>query len=134
MQLDSSAVCPLRRPASSRSQREVPIWNIRFRTPFSCSPFYWSHRQPPTTVGVATIAEVTGIAIITAAAVLCNRKGAYRLRTPRRPQRSLTERFQRSSTCQELPPIAQWSRPAWSPADGPHWYGWRQLARSEEGR
>src|SRR5664279_5103700 len=82
MQLEPSAVYPLKRPASSRSQREVPIWNIRFRMPFSCSPVYWSHPQPPTTVGVVTIAEVIGIAIITAAAVLCNHKGAYRLRTP----------------------------------------------------
>jgi hypothetical protein len=48
----------------------VTIWDIRFRMPFSRSPVYWSRPQPPTAVGVAAIAKVTGNAIVTAAAVL----------------------------------------------------------------
>jgi hypothetical protein len=57
----------------------------------SCSHVLY-HPQLATTVGVATMAEMDGIAaIITAAAVLSNRRGADPLHTLRRPQKSSPE-------------------------------------------
>ena len=66
-------------------------------------------------------------------------QGACRLRTLHRPQRSSMERFQRSSICRELPPMARWSRSACFPAQGRTLVSWRRLgysnrANSAQGR